>query len=444
MLRMRMLSGEEVASVPAGEEVANVRALKLVLNKQHGFAPRFRQRLFLRGDLLEDAFELATSADMVLEFVVLDFANVSPRKVEKLIRAARSAKLSKVESMLQLPQDPNLTSQSGKTALASAVSANHLEIARVLVEAGSRVDAAVSHYGLTPLSIAVTGRGGSVAMVQFLLEAGANIDSRNTDGTTALALAAAYGCTEVVRLLLLEGAGVDLTDHINGWTALTSASSLGHAEIVQVLLEFGSNVHHMCRAGTALTLASFSGHDAIVRLLLQHRAQVEDHAVFAASNQGHVNCVHLMLAAQCRRKVLTARSSFRRRLVCSVSLTRASRHGHANLVQVLLEAHADMETRTPDFTALMEASLYSRVDVVRVLLKASADKDATDRDGTTALMLSSMTGNAEIVRMLLKAGADRNLVSKDGSTAMMEATSWGHIEVMGLLKPRKRKRETLS
>ena len=78
------------------EEVTNVRALKLVLNKQHGFPPRFRQRLFLRGDPLEDAFELATSTDMVLEFVVLDFVSVSLQQVEKFIRAATFAKLSKV------------------------------------------------------------------------------------------------------------------------------------------------------------------------------------------------------------------------------------------------------------------------------------------------------------------------------------------------------------
>lgn len=434
---MRMLSGEEVASVPA-EEVTNVRALKLVLNKQHGFPPRFRQRLFLHGDPLEDAFELATSTDIVLEFVVLDFVSVSLQQVEKLIGAATFAKLSKVESMLQLPQDPNLTSPSGETALANAVAENHLEIARVLVEAGSCLHAGVGDYRLPPLSIAVNVPGG-IAMVKFLLEAGASIDTRNAHGSTALALAAAHGCTEVVRILLLEGARIDLTDN-NGWTALAIASFRGHAEVVQVLLDFGSNVHHVSDAGTALTSASYAGHDAIVRLLLQHSAHVNDYTVYSASTKGHANCVRLLLQAPSWRN---AHSAFVRRATCSMSLTRASRHGSADLVQVLLEERADMEVRIRDFTALMEASLYSRVDVVRVLLKAGADKDATDRDCTTALMLASMTGHAEIVHMLLEAGAARNLVSKDGTTAMMEATSWGHIEVVDLLKPRKRKRDTL-
>ena len=40
--------------------------------------------------------ELATSMDMVLEFLVLDFANVSSQQVEELIRAAEFAELSEV------------------------------------------------------------------------------------------------------------------------------------------------------------------------------------------------------------------------------------------------------------------------------------------------------------------------------------------------------------
>ena len=57
MLRVRMLSGAEVTSVPL-EELSDVRCLKQRLTHLHGFPPRFRQRLLLHGANLEDAAEL--------------------------------------------------------------------------------------------------------------------------------------------------------------------------------------------------------------------------------------------------------------------------------------------------------------------------------------------------------------------------------------------------
>ena len=42
MLQIRMLSGEEVASIPV-EEVSNVREVKRRLQQLHGLPPRFRQ-----------------------------------------------------------------------------------------------------------------------------------------------------------------------------------------------------------------------------------------------------------------------------------------------------------------------------------------------------------------------------------------------------------------
>ena len=48
MLHIRMLSGEELASLPV-EEVSDVRELKRLLNRRHGQPPRFRQRLLLHS-----------------------------------------------------------------------------------------------------------------------------------------------------------------------------------------------------------------------------------------------------------------------------------------------------------------------------------------------------------------------------------------------------------
>ena len=52
MLRVRMVSGQEVASVSA-EEVGNVRGLKRRLHQLFGLPPRFRQRLALPWGLGE-------------------------------------------------------------------------------------------------------------------------------------------------------------------------------------------------------------------------------------------------------------------------------------------------------------------------------------------------------------------------------------------------------
>ena len=54
MLRIRMLSGEEVTSIPL-EEVGSVKEVKQRLHQLHGLPPRFRQKLLLQGACLGDA-----------------------------------------------------------------------------------------------------------------------------------------------------------------------------------------------------------------------------------------------------------------------------------------------------------------------------------------------------------------------------------------------------
>ena len=62
MLRIRLLSGEEVASIPVAE-ADGVKALKQRLHQQHGLPPRFRQRLVHEGRFLPDALKLDSAVD---------------------------------------------------------------------------------------------------------------------------------------------------------------------------------------------------------------------------------------------------------------------------------------------------------------------------------------------------------------------------------------------
>ena len=79
-------------------------------------------------------------------------------------------------------------------------------------------------------------------IVRALLKAGANINAREADGSTALMNAARYGCVDIVRLLLDWEADISLKTG-QGYTALMYAAWQGHTEIVNMLIERGADVN---------------------------------------------------------------------------------------------------------------------------------------------------------------------------------------------------------
>ena len=90
----------------------------------------------------------------------------------------------------------------------------------------------------TPLTFA--GVNGHVAVVRVLLEGGANIESVNGYGSTALHCAAYNGYLNVCRILLDWGAKVNPVD-VWGETPLHDAASSGHLSVVKLLVERGAD-----------------------------------------------------------------------------------------------------------------------------------------------------------------------------------------------------------
>ncbi|CAE7927296.1 unnamed protein product, partial [Symbiodinium sp. KB8] len=281
---------DEVASV-AFAELSDVKSLKQRLHQQHGLPPRFRQRLLHLGNTLSDAVMLDSvmdrrgsvsegvlkrrlDADPVpdtvtdLQVVTLAFSQCQPLE---LWRAAGQGRLAEVESLLQLPVDPDLRYFS-TTPLMRASENGHADVARLLLEAGAQTDLH-RHWGETALMDAAGG--GHSQVVQLLLEAGAQKDLRDLESSTALRYAAFNGRAEVVRLLLEAGAEKDMRDE-DGGTALMDAASGGYVAIVQILLEAGAQKDaHDNVGGTALMHSAFHGHSAVVRLLLEASVEKE-------------------------------------------------------------------------------------------------------------------------------------------------------------------------
>lgn len=72
------------------------------------------------------------------------------------------------------------------------------------------------------------------------LDAGADVNARDADGTTALSHHAFNGSTEIVKLLIDRDAEVDAQDG-RGYTALRNAVEMKHADTVKALLDSGAD-----------------------------------------------------------------------------------------------------------------------------------------------------------------------------------------------------------
>ena len=118
---------------------------------------------------------------------------------------------------------------------------------------------------------------GHTETVKALLRAGADVDTRDSNGVTALLVAAAQGHTDIVRLLLDRGPKVNGGAYL-GSTALMMAAREGHTDIVRALVDAGAEVNAKSDNGaTALILAAVNGpHVLIVSTLLAANADFDE------------------------------------------------------------------------------------------------------------------------------------------------------------------------
>ncbi len=111
---------------------------------------------------------------------------------------------------------------------------------------------------------------GHTALIEVLIEYGANINTMTSNGMTPLHTATLHHAQAVVKLLVAHGANVN-TMFANGHTPLHWATIKGYADIVALLLSADANVNAQSNGGrTPLHWAALKGHALLVKLLLAH------------------------------------------------------------------------------------------------------------------------------------------------------------------------------
>ena len=157
---------------------------------------------------------------------------LDPKGQHALHVALRYSALKVAEYLVQRPTvEVDLRNPQGETPLMLALLKGHTALARALAAR----EADINKTGWAPLHYAATYAGKEATeQVQWLLDQSAYIDAESPNGTTPLMMAAHYGSTEVVQLLLEAGADANLRNQ-QQLTAMDFAQKASRPSVAELM-----------------------------------------------------------------------------------------------------------------------------------------------------------------------------------------------------------------
>lgn len=118
----------------------------------------------------------------------------------------------------------------------------------------------------------LAGFNGHTALCEYLINNGAHIEARESNGRTALMFASTGPFPETVKLLLKNDANPNSIDRLEHFTALMHAAAEGHFEVVKLLLENGADpLLKDVDGDTAESFAVQNGHSKVAKLLREFK-----------------------------------------------------------------------------------------------------------------------------------------------------------------------------
>jgi ankyrin repeat protein len=173
---------------------------------------------------------------------ILSQGKVDPRELDDALRyAACGGDLAAVQELLAAGARVNVADQSGYTPLMGAINNGRIANAKILIDAGADVNARIPKNGDTPLTLPLYYKRDSSEVVSLLLAKGANPNTTNSVGRSALMLATFGQPSSVVKALLQAGANANAQDR-NGNTALMAAVESNNVEAVMLPGKVGATV----------------------------------------------------------------------------------------------------------------------------------------------------------------------------------------------------------
>ncbi|XP_041002816.1 E3 ubiquitin-protein ligase XBAT33-like [Juglans microcarpa x Juglans regia] len=257
-------------------------------------------------------------------------------------------------------------------------------------------------------------RDGDLIEAKMLLDCNPCLAKYSTFGglNCPLHFAAAKGHNEIVALLLENGADANSRNYC-GQTALMQACRYGHWEVVQTLLLYRCNVTRAdyLSGRTALHFAAVSGHARCIRLVVADFVQSAPNEALHAQADGDRSD-----GTDVKNKYdQSALSKFVNKAADGgiTALHMASWNGYFDCVRLLLDLHANVSAVTFHYGTSMD------------LIGA----------GSTPLHYAASGGNLKCCQILLARGASRISLNCNGWLPIDVARMWGRHWLEPLLAP---------
>ena len=105
--------------------------------------------------------------------------------------------------------------------------------------------------------------------------------------------------------------------------------------------------------------------------------------------------------------------------------------GHFDVVRLLIEQNAEVDSRTStNSTPLRAAAFKGHLGIVRCLVENGADVNARKNFNDTLLMVACYKGHLDVASYLVKHGANMNLQDHHGRSCLHYASERGHVQLV--------------
>ncbi|KAL6696427.1 ankyrin repeat-containing domain protein [Trichoderma pleuroticola] len=159
------------------------------------------------------------------------------------------------------------------TTLMQAVLGGHTDVVKLLLDKVPEMPLQAEHYGYSN-ALSLAASRGHVNIAKLLIEAGSRVNAFTDSQETCLHKAAENGYHEIIQILLENDASPDLACLRDGSTPLHLAAKGGHEAAVRELVRVAFVNATDDLGCTALHVACLEGHNAVVNVLVDADADL--------------------------------------------------------------------------------------------------------------------------------------------------------------------------